>query len=454
MSISPSTAILTVVVLYSIKTAWDNAPSWIKDHFDKNDKTRGTDGSLKDANDDLANPASIVTKLQDMFNLMYRESDDLLPDEMPWYKLYVCFISFLHNRAEVSLVHPEMRDETNRAEGLKPHLKEVELIEEYAEYAEWAYDGSIVNLQKLLREKKMDLIRLDTATEPGRVGHFIVSDKATKRIIVAIKGTSTFSDVLTDLVGTTVLHGNTRYHEGMYTAAQMMLDDLQPLLQEFFLPAGYNVVITGHSLGAGVACLLGALLKDSIPELVHNKKKRLSVFAYATPACMSYDACLRCKDYMTSVVNNTDCVPRLSVCSMRILHRMLLRIDQALVDKGLDPSDWTTASKYAQDLLKIDDDLLLTKQQLTVCLDKILKEEEPNMQKDYAIFVPGKVVCVWECSEADALTVDARVGTAGMASVRVTDVATTMVTDHGTANYRKNLACLLKEAKSNSKFEG
>ena len=133
---------------------------------------------------------------------------------------------------------------------------------------------------------------------------------------------------------------------------------------------------------------------------------------------------------------------------------MLLRIDQALVDKGLDPSDWTTASKYAQDLLKIDDDLLLTKQQLTVCLDKILKEEEPNMQKDYAIFVPGKVVCVWECSEADALTVDARVGTAGMASVRVTDVATTMVTDHGTANYRKNLACLLKEAKSNSKFEG
>jgi pimeloyl-ACP methyl ester carboxylesterase len=45
-------------------------------------------------------------------------------------------------------------------------------------------------------------------------------------------------------------------HEGIFTAATMVADDLLDFIQQLILPQKFKVVITGHSLGAGTACLL------------------------------------------------------------------------------------------------------------------------------------------------------------------------------------------------------
>ena len=452
INITPTTAVAVFLSALAARSAWNQTPAWVKEYLGNAKKPK-----VKDANDNLATPAAIASKLKAFLDLTYQQSSDLLPADMPYYKLYCCLMSFVHNRTEIMRAFPAFRDEFYRKEGLKLHISEIEVLEEYMEYAEWAYDTSMMSLQDKIRARNLDLIRLDAATEPGRVAHFIVTDKATKRVIISIKGTSTFSDILTDLVGVTVEHElngqKVRWHEGMYTAAKMLLDDTVHLIEEFFLPAGYSVVVTGHSLGAGAACLLGVLLRNAIP-VFQKDKKRLRVYAFATPACLGLDACRGCMDFVTSVVNNTDCVPRVSVSSMRVLHRFFMHVSELLQKKGLDPTDWEKTQKFLADIMVVDDDLLMTPTQYETTAERVLTEEEPFLQKDFAIFVPGKVVVMWECDAQDEHTVDARSDDGAMRVVRCLDITTTMVGDHGTANYRKNLHTLAVETRDKRKFSG
>ena len=85
--------------------------------------------------------------------------------------------------------------------------------------------------------------------------------------------------------------------------------------------AGYRIVLTGHSLGAGVATLAALLLVDM------NKDLHISVYGYGTPSCVDEELAEVCKgknsslhlpglgDRVTikSIVRRDDFVPRLSL---------------------------------------------------------------------------------------------------------------------------------------------
>mmetsp|Transcript_25867 Transcript_25867/g.43087 ORF Transcript_25867/g.43087 Transcript_25867/m.43087 type:complete len:241 (+) Transcript_25867:231-953(+) len=235
----------------------------------------------------------------------------------------------------------------------------------------------------------------------------------------------------------------------MYTAATMMLDDTLHLITTFFQPAGYTIHLTGHSLGAGVSCLLGVFLHDrGIPVQVH---------AFATPACLSLAASVDCADYITSVVNNSDCVPRVSLVNIRTLNKLFLRIDAKLTDRGLSPSDWTSTRKYLKDIATIDTDLLMTPEELHDFQQEAYQSEDGN--DDYSLFVPGRVVSMWNCNAtttADSTTddtvatiaVDCKQLNGGMQALRHIEVATSMVSDHGTKSYKKSLEALMEQARA------
>jgi sn1-specific diacylglycerol lipase len=118
-----------------------------------------------------------------------------------------------------------------------------------------------------------------------------------------------------------------RLHEGMYTAAEMVCADTQHLVEKFFLPQGYQILVCGHSLGAGVACLLGLFLQSRIHA---TNPSNLRVLAYATPACLDYETAKAVASFTTSVVNNTDCVARLSVMNLVTMNRLFLEMDATL----------------------------------------------------------------------------------------------------------------------------
>jgi len=468
IDMTPARLLLGMAIIYIGKTTWASMPRWVKIYAQPpKDGERGI--IVQDANDALSEPTTIMAKLQDMFDLLpgylvhrndrtsrgfLDEEEEEPPKLMPKFKIYVCVLAFLDLIRELYHQKPSWRDDSlTRDAGVQNLTREkLRELEHYMNLSALAYEESPTELIVQLQPMGYRLLRHDVATEPGRVGHFIGVDHENKEIVIAIKGTSSIGDVLTDLVAKSVPHElkkpvgmkkrakkwetvnatSTVYcHEGIYTAAIMMVQDTQHLIQEFFVPAGYSISICGHSLGAGVSCLLGLFLKRDVG--IENVK----VHAFATPACLSFEASLECQDYVTSVVNNTDCVPRVSLRNVKALYHLFGRIDSRLTEKGLSPGDWKSTKAFLKEVGTVDDDPLLS-------LEELSEFELVNAQQgedQHSLFVPGRVLHLWERND-DKKTVDCREFHGGLLTLRKIELSTSMISDHGTDNYKKNLKAL------------
>jgi predicted lipase len=87
-----------------------------------------------------------------------------------------------------------------------------------------------------------------------------------------------------------------RCHEGILISALGLFTKLEILVEELLLPTGYKLLITGHSLGAGVAALLGILLRSRFPRLQldsNGTTMMLRVVAFASPPILDCDSALR-----------------------------------------------------------------------------------------------------------------------------------------------------------------
>jgi hypothetical protein len=178
----------------------------------------------------------------------------------------------------------------------------LENLAHYAVYANAAY-GSIMdvafgggfhlrdNLQNLLlrtRTPRGDLIAVqwDAKRHPA---YFIVRDRVRKRIVLCLRGTWSPHDVLSDLcceADTVVVpparrSSNTslkwtkrkprtfRAHHGMLKAARAIEAKVKSVLEkEFEERPDYSLVIVGHSMGGGVAALLGLLWESTFPGVI------------------------------------------------------------------------------------------------------------------------------------------------------------------------------------------
>jgi len=149
-----------------------------------------------------------------------------------------------------------------------------ELLEKWIDLlhlADWAYleetneiRSKLTELAANNTEYKWSLVRHVKTDEPGRVGHYLALDTESKTALISVKGTSALSDMITDACGVPVrfnvttengdgLFTNTTStvscHEGILDASLALAEDVQPLVENLFLPAGYRVLLIGHSLG-------------------------------------------------------------------------------------------------------------------------------------------------------------------------------------------------------------
>lgn len=431
------TLVYTFAAVAVVRLTWQKTPQWIKDGITKNSK------KAADANDELATPLSVWMKVKEVLTLAYELSEDTINDDIPQYKLYCCFISMIHLMNEIDAKDPDWRENYFSKDGIDVSEEELDILAKYLDLAQWSYLTSQLAVEKLLRPLGYKLIRFDNATEPGRVGHFIAVHHQRKEVVISIKGTSTLADVLTDIIGKAIPHTiegdkEIRCHEGMYTAAQLLLEETMHLIEKFFVPQGYRLFICGHSLGAGVSSLLGMFIKQHLPTL------NLQVYAFATPACCSYDASLDCQDFVTSIVNNNDCVPRLSLMNIRTLNKLLAVLDTKLEEKGLSPDSFAKAKKYMTDLMSIDSTLLMTPRELTKFLDSEFSEPRDDRFLDLELYVPGRVVSIWNHVK-DPNRVGGKVIDGQSQVLRQIFVESNMVSDHSCDSYRHNLLHLLEQ---------
>ncbi|KAK7918955.1 hypothetical protein WMY93_010239 [Mugilogobius chulae] len=157
---------------------------------------------------------------------------------------------------------------------------------------------------------------------------FVALDHKREAVLVAVRGTLSLKDVLTDLSAECEnlplegVLGTCYAHKGICQAAGYIYKKLINdgiLNQAFSIAPEYKLVITGHSLGAGTAALLAVMLKNSFPTL--------KCYAFSPPGGLVSKALADyTKDFVISVVLGKDLVPRLSLPNMEDLKRRILKI--------------------------------------------------------------------------------------------------------------------------------
>ena len=192
--------------------------------------------------------------------------------------------------------------------------------------------------------------------------HYLCIDHESKAVVLTLRGTWGFEDVLTDMTcdydDIEYLGRSWKVHKGMHASAKRLLQGgsgrvmitIRAALDEY---PDYGVVFCGHSLGGGVAALLATMI--SVPNddtsgtsfvtashesaLLsflpvnggdHDEKfprpsyflppgRPIHVYAYGPPAVMSPLLRRATRGLITTVVNGQDMVPSLS---LGILHDM------------------------------------------------------------------------------------------------------------------------------------
>ncbi|GBG25316.1 Lipase, putative [Hondaea fermentalgiana] len=183
---------------------------------------------------------------------------------------------------------------------------------------------------------------------------YLIADHRAKRIILCLRGTSSISDVFTDLacdlayVSVPDVDGPEKHiptHDGILRSAHNVLDEVgEEMKQAAERFPDYKLSVCGHSLGAGTALLvtLELTLRKTLP-------RHLTCYAFGAPPMLAvppteqsklFDASgLLSRATILNFVNGPDIIPRLSLWSAnRLVHR-LERIEKA-VKRG-DISRWT-----------------------------------------------------------------------------------------------------------------
>ncbi|KAK6745436.1 hypothetical protein RB195_011892 [Necator americanus] len=187
-------------------------------------------------------------------------------------------------------------------------------------------------------QKNIDLFFVSFRNELYEVPFVVLADHETRSIVITIRGSCSLVDLVTDLclddevlsvdvdadpllrTDTTLdAEGEVRVHRGMLMSARYVFDTLrkhQVLEDLAVLNTGYQLVVCGHSLGAGVASLLTLLLKQEHPDV--------RCFAFAPPGCViSENGLHEMEQHVMGIVAGDDVVSRIS---FHALHRLRVKV--------------------------------------------------------------------------------------------------------------------------------
>jgi len=170
----------------------------------------------------------------------------------------------------------------------------------------------------------MALVFAKTHSDLYNPGYLILRDDARRRVVLALRGTFRPQDVVTDLMcmhePLAAIPARSGFvHGGMCKAAANVWADAQAKVRgELAAHAGYTLVLTGHSLGAGVASLVCMAVDDAT-----------SCVAFAPPCTVSRELVDDAR--ITAVVNGDDMVCRFGLASMQDLRSAVARVNRAPV---------------------------------------------------------------------------------------------------------------------------
>ncbi|GAB1290439.1 Diacylglycerol lipase-beta [Apodemus speciosus] len=173
-----------------------------------------------------------------------------------------------------------------------------------------------------------DFIHISFHDKVYELPFIVVLDHRKESVVVAVRGTMSLQDVLTDLSAESetleldIELQDCVAHKGIAQAARYLHRRLVNdgiLSQAFSVAPEYRLVLVGHSLGAGAASLLAIMLRRAYPQV--------RAYAFSPPrGLLSKSLYEYSKDFVVSLILGMDVIPRLSVTNMEDLKRRILRV--------------------------------------------------------------------------------------------------------------------------------
>lgn len=200
--------------------------------------------------------------------------------------------------------------------------------------------------------------------KPPALVHYVAVEHDLKAIVLTCRGTLGLSDVLVDLtcdyrhieVEGADPTGDYFVHSGMYESALQLTEQCstvhQTLVDALNQYPTYGLVLCGHSLGGGVAALLALTCSVKAGHFLQQNAARerpishpgistpfvtsfssglppgrpIHCYAYGVPAVASIDLARHVEGLITSVVQNSDVVPTLSLGVLRDLKNIAVTL--------------------------------------------------------------------------------------------------------------------------------
>jgi len=311
-----------------------------------------------DGNGNVAETWNRLTKFVDGCQKSYQNAEEL-KDHVRELELS----DFLLALMLVSLEHEEEEEKMRKTITSKPECQSPEIMKEsfhFSQYATEAYKieyggaGRSVFCCAFAGAEEPHIKGAKVVYESPSAGvqqpsHYVAVDRARKCVILCIRGTASLSDVLTDTSGQLEIfeeYGDVMTNGSLLKSARYVVTSaIQYLKNALHANEGFEVVVTGHSLGAGTAILCSLLLQK---QLECNQKLRC--FAYAPPPVIDkLNAPGINEAMMYSFVNECDVVPRASLDNVSLLCKEVHAVHELDLDFQQQASLMTKfASKYFQ----------------------------------------------------------------------------------------------------------
>jgi hypothetical protein len=259
-------------------------------------------------------------------------------------------------------------------------------------------------------------------------------EKKPLEVLIVVRGTKEFGDILTDtlLDETTFLNGIA--HNGMAKGGEWLASEHLNLLSSFHKASRrkkLKLTLIGHSLGAGTAAIAAMRLKE-LDWL------EVSSIGFGTPALLDLHQSQSVQDHILTIITDDDVVPRLS--SKSIVNSILDTMSYDWAAKGLEDL------KIALENFNVPDKSRILKWAETIIKGSI-QQTIKEVSKDRSpptLFPPGTCIHLYRdgvgftasytpCSFFDSI-----------------DLRRTMILDHMTSSgYNQAFLELLRDSKDN-----
>ena len=174
-----------------------------------------------------------------------------------------------------------------------------------------------------------DIVLMDVSNYDGDsnyLRHMVVVDHEHKKVVLSIRGTFSLEEIMLDVAAFSREFCGGEAHSEMANMAERVWTVAGPTIQSVLEEnPGYEFICTGHSLGAGAACLVTILVQN---KRLLPREQEIRCFAYASPPVYTpLEFVPKSVRSTTNFVHENDVVPYLSIQKVRKLLSSLQAVD-------------------------------------------------------------------------------------------------------------------------------